>query len=823
MVYNNIKNKHHTINGYINKHKGLQRRHINTKSTITFLIKCRKSGNIPNFIQNETKNVSKLFKTHVNLPEIQNSLTRVLNTFHIKLLNLLIKQKHEIEKDLNLSKNGIRANINSFLTVDEQSQLWTSEEAHSKKIMAETKDRHRKKLKILQDTQRVELQINENDNWFVNKTNTHIPENVQWLLSLGQKHALPTVKHEFPLFKYIADGEDCIQTIDDKEEQELARSKFTSILENHVNKQSLSMRDRYTVNIVDEADRFLRKHKDIFILNADKGNVTVAMDRSAYELRMGNILSDMMTYRRLIKDPTSSLQKKNNELVDELHKCNIISVIEKRRLKNDAALAPRIYGLPKIHKEDFPLRPICSSVNSPSIKLCKLLTKILEKLTADSVFNVKDAVQFRTKLKNCTIDEDEKLVSFDVISLFPSIPVDYAIEVIKEKWNEIEKHTAIPKELFFKILKFCIKDSRYFKYKDKIYTQHKGLPMGSPASPIVADIVMEELLKKCYDNLSCKPRFLTKYVDDLFGIVKESAIQSTLEELNNFHHQIRFTVDIECNGKLPYLDTLLIRDSNTITFDWYQKPTASGRIINYYSNQPKNIIINTANNLCKRVLNISDESFHQENIKRIKKILEKNSFPENIINRIIKMNTTQTKQKPDITPKIYKSMIYVPVISERLRNAGIYNNEKYRLAPKTINTLRKLFTKTKSKIEKFDKSNLVYKIPCAGDGINICTKVYVGTTKNKLKTRLAGHKSDLKCRTNTTIQKTALADHCAMSTHTPNYDITQILQTENNYNRRLILEMLHINNVATERRMNTKRDTDNLAQIYRHMINKKKM
>ena len=41
-------------------------------------------------------------------------------------------------------------------------------------------------------------------------------------------------------------------------------------------------------------------------------------------------------------------------------------------------------------------------------------------------------------------------------------------------------------------------------------------------------------------------------------------------------------------------------------------------------------------------------------------------------------------------------------------------------------------------------SNLVYKIPCRGNDNENCNKVYVGTTKNKLKTRLAGHKPDHK-------------------------------------------------------------------------------
>lgn len=121
-----------------------------------------------------------------------------------------------------------------------------------------------------------------------------------------------------------------------------------------------------------------------------------------------------------------------------------------------------------------------------------------------------------------------------------------------------------------------------------------------------------------------------------------------------------------------------------------------------------------------------------------------------------------------------------------------------------------------------EKSNVIYKIRCSGNDSTTCGQVYVGTTKNKLKTRLAGHKSDLKCR-NMTTHKTALVAHCAERGHTPDLENIEILQTEDHYNKRYTLEMLHIINIPQEKRMNFKTDTDNCAQSYRHIINKREM
>lgn len=80
------------------------------------------------------------------------------------------------------------------------------------------------------------------------------------------------------------------------------------------------------------------------------------------------------------KDPTGKLQNINNDLVDELFNKKIITKIDQIRLKTNNAIAPRLYGLPKIHKIDFPLRHIFSFISSPSYELCKFIINILRNI-----------------------------------------------------------------------------------------------------------------------------------------------------------------------------------------------------------------------------------------------------------------------------------------------------------------------------------------------------------------------------------------------------------------------------------------------------------
>lgn len=824
MIYNKLKQKNEFTKRSINRHTNLKVKIEKIQSSITFLIKCRNSGIIPNFIKNSMKKVYNILENQTESDyTLQRTLTNYIDNFQSKILNIIIKHKHNTKKVHNENKKHIEEILNKQLSQEEIEKMMFRENTITDKIRKKSNENHKNKYQKLMIRQRTDLGIKFNEKWFVNKTDTEFPDDVKWLLSLGQKHALHIPKPEFPLFKYIADAEDLVQSYKQKDEQERARTMFTTTIDNHINKMRENKREKFMRKTVEQTNNFLKKNKDVLILNADKGNVTVAMNKEEYKKRMLQIVGDIMIYQRINKDPTTSLQKKNNELVEELLKNRVISEQERKRLKTEIATAPRLYGLPKIHKEGYPLRPICSSINSPSMNLCKYIVGILKHLTQNSKYNVKDSVQFRYKIKDVTISDDEKLVSFDVVSLFPSIPVDLAVRIIEDRWQEITEFTNMNKSLFLKILKFCIMENRYFKYDDKIYKQKKGLPMGSPASPIVADIVMEKLLDTCMDNLTTKPRILTKYVDDIFAIVPESAIKTILTTLNSFHDNIKFTIEEEKNQQIPYLDTLVIRNNKRIEVDWYQKDTASGRIINYYSQHPKTIIINTAKNLINRVLTISDTRFHTKNKSKIKHILRNNNFPNNLINNLISNHrpANQHINQKDKDAKIFKSLTYVPGISERIANSDIVDKNKYKIAHKTNNTIKKLFSNTKSKIPMMETPNVIYKIPCGGNDLQKCQKVYVGTTKNKLKTRITGHKADLKTRSSSITQKTALSTHCANENHQPNFDNTRVLQRENNYHKRLTLEMLHINNVPTTKRINYKTDTENIAHIYKHLIRKR--
>ncbi len=207
---------------------------------------------------------------------------------------------------------------------------------------------------------------------------------------------------------------------------------------------------------------------------------------------MGDLVNDDKTYKQLKRDPSKKLQRKLNDKLFQLHQANILNKPLYSRLSCSVAQTPKIYGLPKIHKENTPLRPIVSFCSSPTYELSKYLAKILKPLTEQSNHRLVNSETFITRMKNTQISEDHELVSFDVKSVFTSIPLELAIDSVKEALANYSDDLPIPKDEVIDLLILCL-ESTFFQYDENFFQQLHGTAMGSPVSVVVAEIVMQRL------------------------------------------------------------------------------------------------------------------------------------------------------------------------------------------------------------------------------------------------------------------------------------------------------------------------------------------
>ncbi|KAL9984199.1 hypothetical protein ACROYT_G006470, partial [Oculina patagonica] len=132
------------------------------------------------------------------------------------------------------------------------------------------------------------------------------------------------------------------------------------------------------------------------------------------------------------------------------------------------------YGLPKIHKVEpkqmddrftlpentetrIPLRPINSCIGAPTYELSKYLASLLKHLVNETEYSVKNAKQFAEFVSDQEVADDELVVSFDVVSLFTSIPIDMAIDIVQRKLegsDDWRSHTQLTKGQVLDLLSF---------------------------------------------------------------------------------------------------------------------------------------------------------------------------------------------------------------------------------------------------------------------------------------------------------------------------------------------------------------------------------
>ena len=123
----------------------------------------------------------------------------------------------------------------------------------------------------------------------------------------------------------------------------------------------------------------------------------------------------------------------------KLHRDGHISDQLKDRLTPSYCSPPQIYGLPKIHKQDLPLRPNVSTIGSPTYNLAEEMARILSPMASNTDSFVKNSTEFVSKNCELELDENDLLVSFDIVNLFTRVLVNEALEVITE-WLEKDEH-----------------------------------------------------------------------------------------------------------------------------------------------------------------------------------------------------------------------------------------------------------------------------------------------------------------------------------------------------------------------------------------------
>ena len=770
------------------------------KNQRVFLLRCKTLQLIPTFLQFNMKHIQ-LQHFHLenkfknNIIAFQRSTIQLLISDTTKKINYLLKQIAKITDHFSHmpENNSLQNYLQNYLIKVNQK---------NKQI----KTTQNKKINTLMNKQHKPHTPLGNDNWIVNLSNTELPNEVKTILSLGPNFSMEYRQDRLPVANIIANIEGGIQHLNSEQKNDIA-FKISNTIHNFKTKNgNVDIQKNKIVKGINQTTRFLRENKQIHVLRADKTNKTVIMDATEYDQKMNNILQDSNTYTKLNKNPTKVYEKKNNEMIDKWFKRKLITKELSNKMKIHNSQPPKIYGLPKLHKPDTPLRPIVSCIQSPFYKLSKQLASALTPVTGRNDFFIKDSWNFKDFIDTVSISENHHLISLDVISLYTNVPITLINDVINEKWEQLEDTTFLPKPEFLEALEVTL-NSTYFQYKDQFYKQVFGCAMGSPVSSVVAQLVMEKLETTVLSSLSIDIPFFKRYVDDCILAVPKNKEQETIDAFNNFNPRLQFTMEVNNNNQINFLDMTLIQTNNKIYTKWYSKPTSSQRYLNYNSVQPKSHKLSVIKGLADRALKLTSTKYHREAIQKITNILHKNNYPKDLVEKTINSrkrllnittNTDRAVTTSQQTTK-YIALPYVNKLSEKIQH--IMNPYSIKIGHSSKNNLASLYTRLKAPTPLLKQSHCVYEIPCT------CDRFYIGQTEQLLEERLKGHKYAKNV--------TALKKHQDDTGHKFNFKDVKILRKETNYKARSVLEVIEI--MKNKKAVNDRSDI-NLSKHYKLIV-----
>ena len=322
-------------------------------------------------------------------------------------------------------------------------------------------------------------------NWVRNLSKTPLTEAQECLLAHGPNFVL--VPREPQTCEFIVAREKACQYLMQGKAEEL-RGEIKSLLKKNHNIKPNIPKDEYWVL------KEMKKDNTRMVLTADKGVSMVVVDRENY-IQKSEKLLHQQNYKILQSDPTN---KYKNKLISPLKSIKAQGGMDDntyRRLYPTGAGPPKYYGLPKVHKPGMSLRPIILSIGSVTHTTAKELSRILKPLVGKSSHHVKSNMDFIQSLEGIQLKPEECMMSFDVEALFTSMPIGPAISIIKkhlEVDKDLHQRTTITMKQISCLLEFCLRTT-YFTFQGKMYEQVKRAAMGSPISPIVANLFMEDL------------------------------------------------------------------------------------------------------------------------------------------------------------------------------------------------------------------------------------------------------------------------------------------------------------------------------------------
>ena len=626
----------------------------------------------------------------------------------------------------------------------------------------------------------------------LNLTNDPVQPHITDLLNLGPKF-VPTPK-SIPVMDIVTSTE--VAAIDmDKEskhhESEILRQQVSNTLSKFIHAKlpsNLSKPQRSALND-------LRKDNDIKVYPFDKGSGFALLKSREALKKMSEQLGEA---KKSDIDPTKSLLTKFQRTLSKMRKENKFTNSEYFDIYPSDAIPPRMYGMIKAHKptKNFPMRAVVSTVGTVAHGTSKMLVDLIQPTLDKNTTRLKNSSSFVNEAKTWNIDNSEVQVSYDVVALYPSVPISKAVdaimEIVQADYDDVKKRTRLTLDDIRILIQLCLSKC-YFLYNDSIYEIADAGPIGLSLMVIMAEAYLQFIEQKALNiavGKQLQPLTYRRYVDDAharFQAIKQA--NDFLSILNSQDPRVQYTMETEDSNKnLGYLDLNVRNDySGSYDFSVFRKEAITNVQIKPNSCINPRIsegvfkgFVARAHRLCSPknlknemefLVDVFTENGHERS--NLEAIARNYVLPENRANQSSSSDPSEPKQR-------FVKIPWIPKIGPKLRR--IFKSHDIKTVFTSGPNLKTLLCNNKSKLPA-DSYAGVYKLNCS------CGYKYVGETKKKVSTRIGEHQNDI---LKENWKATGACEHARDCNGSFKWDEKVTIAQETNYRRRKIRESLEM-------------------------------
>ena len=581
---------------------------------------------------------------------------------------------------------------------------------------------------------------------------------------------------------------------------ECLRQNVSHILNKNIHlkiKDNLSKEQRKALN------QLKNNNSDTKIYPFDKGTGFVVLSEND---AIKKIEEQLGKAKVIDEDPTQKFTSKIQKCLCELRKQKKFTDKEYFDLYPSDPIPPRLYGTVKAHKpeKNYPMRTIVSTIGTPPYGISRYLVNIIQPTLNKNIHKVQNSTSFVNEAKDWLIDPDEIQVSYDVVNLYPSVPLDKAISVVIEYLHQdyinVKTRTKLSLKDIHQLIELCVSEC-YFLYDNKMWNLENSGPIGLSIMVVLSECYLQKLEDKSISSalvLNIAPKTFKRYVDDSHARFqnKEKSIQF-LDILNKQDPAIQYTVEFENDNKeLNFLDvTITNNKQNSYDFKVYRKAAITNVQIKPSSNISPNIPIGVFKGFLPRAYKICSARYLDQEVQFLIDVFTENGYErsnlENISETYIQNLQNQTSVKENNNENNEQSktikLPWVPIIGPKLRKE--FRKKNIKTVFSSSANLKSIVCQNKSKLIPNSYPG-VYELKCS------CNSFYYGETKKKILTRTIEHQQDsLRGKWGSS----GATEHCLVCHGQFNWINPKTVARNSNYRERKIRESLEIKKAKCDR------------------------